>query len=55
MITIEKAYEKFYKLLEQIDIQTFLRVNSMNYIRTWNLKLNRKGNKRMQICTSINR
>ena len=35
MMTIEKAYEKLYKLLEQID--------------------NSKGNKRMQICTSVNR
>lgn len=53
MMTIEKAYEKFYKLLEQIDNQMFLRMNSMNYIKIWNLKLNRKSNKRMQICMNI--
>lgn len=55
MMTTDKAYDKFYKLLNQIETEIFLRVNSMNYIKIWNLKLNRKSNKRMQICTSINR
>lgn len=58
-MTIEKVYEKFYKLLEQIDNsdvpQMFLRVTSTNCIRIWNLKLNRKGNKRMQICMNIDK
>ena len=55
MMTIEKAYEKFYKLLEQIHNSKFHQVSSMNCIKIWNLKLDRKNNKRMQICMKIDK
>ena len=51
MITIEKAYEKFYKLLEQIDNSDIPPSEQYELY----LKLNRKSNKRMQICMNIDK
>lgn len=53
MITIEKAYEKFYKLLEQIDNSNI--PSSEQYELYQDMKLNRKSNKRMQICMNIDK
>ena len=46
-----KNFINYWNRLKQI----FHRVTSTNCIRTWDLKLNRKNNKRMQICMSIDK
>lgn len=47
--------KNFIKYWNRLTIQIFHQVNSMNCIRIWNLKLNRKSNKRMQIHMNIDK
>ena len=47
--------KNFINYWNRLTIQIFHQVNNMNCIKTWNLKLDRKDNVRMQICMSINR
>lgn len=54
-MTIEKAYEKFYKLLEQIDNSDIPSSEQYELYQDMESEIEQKSNKRMQICIIIDK